>query len=512
MANPKFKVSQPQIDRMIELRKDGIPVKKIAESLGVSEHTVSKYLNLNRVILSIEQRVKNVDEGKKILLGVDYLDSMRSRITREVELARAESLRKRYEDPVKRQVLSISNINKWNERDDNFKDKHVKKLHENLQKNMLEKYKVDSYTELMALFITRLNIKGEFIGPYIDSETDTYWKCAAGHVFERKPAEVRDGRWCKACNNSGCSIAQWEIYAYVVNLLPGIEVFNCKKKILSGRRELDIYVPSLNFAIEYNGLYWHSDENVNYKRNAARDKALDCHLLGINLFTIYEDEWLDPIKRELVKAMIRIRIKAFDGTKVFARKLELKKLTKNNEFKDFFIHNHIDGHSKAKYAYGLFLGQKLLVCASVRKNFNKEYEIARLATDRNYIVPGGAGKLIKAIKKDLKDKRLIAYSNNRFSMGNVYEKLGGVNITTKFQPSYYYTDGETRVWRAKCFKINDNVTLGRFPEVAHSELAQAHAGLHSIKIFGDSRPLYRIDDCGHKKWLLNPGSNDVTEK
>lgn len=53
--------------------------------------------------------------------------------------------------------------------------------------------------------------------------------------------------------------------------------------------ELDLYLPELKIAVEYNGTYWHSiknNKNVNYHLN----KSLLCRQLGIRLIHIYEFE------------------------------------------------------------------------------------------------------------------------------------------------------------------------------------------------------------------------------
>lgn len=60
------------------------------------------------------------------------------------------------------------------------------------------------------------------------------------------------------------------------------------KKIL-GNQELDIYIPSINLAIEYNGNYWHSFEHNN-DISYHLHKSLKCREKGIRLIHIYEFE------------------------------------------------------------------------------------------------------------------------------------------------------------------------------------------------------------------------------
>jgi hypothetical protein len=212
---------------------------------------------------------------------------------------------------------------------------------------------------------------------------------------------------------------------------------------------------------------------------------------------IYEDEWSNPIKNQLIKSMIRHRLGIFDK-KIRASKLQIKKLTKNNQFDDFFEKYHLDGHVNASFAYGLFLNDELISCMSFRKSFtDKCWEIARFASKSGYKIYGNAGKMVKQFKKDY-ESRLITFSNNRLSLGNTYKNLGFKEITKTKDPSYYYTDFKTRLWRFKCKRINDLEILSKYP----TEKDQAEKGVFSQKYLGHNRPLYKIYDYGHRKWIL----------
>lgn len=64
-------------------------------------------------------------------------------------------------------------------------------------------------------------------------------------------------------------------------------LYNCRDII--SPYELDIYIPSLNLAIEYNGVYWHSNKFLN--RDAHYNKYLRCLENGIRLIQVWEDDW-----------------------------------------------------------------------------------------------------------------------------------------------------------------------------------------------------------------------------
>ena len=67
-------------------------------------------------------------------------------------------------------------------------------------------------------------------------------------------------------------------------------------------KELDIYIPELKLAVEFNGTYWHSIEAGNTKDHLIK-KSLLCKEKGIRLIHIYEFEDLDT-QIQLLKDLI----------------------------------------------------------------------------------------------------------------------------------------------------------------------------------------------------------------
>lgn len=311
--------------------------------------------------------------------------------------------------------------------------------------------------------------------------------CPKHGDFEIIGSHFKNGSGCSKCNTK--SFIEEEIFLYIKSI---------KEDAVSRDRtigkELDIFVPSAKFALEYNGLYWHSEK---FKKSKDHyNKYLKCKENDIKLFAIFSDEWEN--KQDLVKAMIRSRLGKSNATKIRPSSLEIKVLNKNKEFEDFFNRYHLDGHRKSKFAIGLFYQNKMVSCASFSYNSrHKCLEITRFATDYNYLINGNLSKIIKKIKNMGYD-RLISYSNNRLSHGNVYEKLGFREITETLEPSYWYTDYAVRLFRTKCQRINDPEILTIYP----TEKAQALGGIFSKKYLGHSKPLYKIYDYGHRKWEL----------
>lgn len=337
------------------------------------------------------------------------------------------------------------------------------------------------------------------------------WQCDKGHKWGAKPYSVIAGHHCPYCANVGPSKAQLEIYEYIKTLLPDETIELSNRQVLSVLNldhpdyrwplELDIYVPSRKLSIEFNGLYWHCSALDSFKSGKDRLKAVVNQKLGNNYLMIFEDEW--ETKKELIKSMIRWRLQCFNGTRLGARdsKLTLRLIDKKkDDVASFFNRNHLEGFGQNfSFGFGIFLENKLIQCATVKAR-KGEYELLRLATDYDYQVQGGSSKLIKKIKEYLKGAKLYSYSNNRLSEGEIYSDFGVEEITQTTQAGYFYTDGKIRLnrWFCQKNKVDDQTVHNEFK----TEEEMAEGGVFAWRKDGNPRPMYKIEDAGHRKWLL----------
>lgn len=179
------------------------------------------------------------------------------------------------------------------------KDK-IRLLNKNLKENnhFLKLY----YEKLKNKF---LNYNIEFLTPlekYKGVNNKNYYdfKClACDYIFK---TWIDDGHLpiCKICNpkiNSYSSNEEKEVSEYIKSLNLKIET---KNKTLINPYELDIFIPEKNIAIEYCGLYWHS--NLYKDKFYHKNKFLMCKNKNIDLITIFSDEWVynkEEIKNKL---------------------------------------------------------------------------------------------------------------------------------------------------------------------------------------------------------------------
>ena len=132
---------------------------------------------------------------------------------------------------------------------------------------------------------------------YIDSKTPLHFKCTKGHIFSMSWNSIGQGARCTSCFCSKkISGPEKDLASEVRGLVGACKVYDNVRSVIPPY-ELDIFVPSKKLAIEYCGLYWHSEDNGK-DRNYHYNKVKMCHDVGIKLITVFEDEYRD--KRGLV--------------------------------------------------------------------------------------------------------------------------------------------------------------------------------------------------------------------
>jgi hypothetical protein len=239
---------------------------------------------------------------------------------------------------------------------------------------------------------------------------------------------------CDHCNDTIIKKSKYEdeIIQFIRTFYTG-KILNSNRSVLK-RLELDIYLPELNLAIEFNGLYWHS-EAAGKDKNYHLLKTELCEQQGIQLLHIFHNEW--EYKKDIVKSIIQSKIGKCES--IYARNCEVKEVD-NNLKKEFLVDNHIQGEDHSSVKVGLFYNNELvslMTFGKSRYNKNYEYELHRFCNKKFTNVVGGASKLLTYFERNYKPNSLITYADMRYSNGNLYEKLGFDN-NGKSNPNYFY--------------------------------------------------------------------------
>ncbi|MBC8427368.1 MAG: hypothetical protein H8D97_00605 [Proteobacteria bacterium] len=208
-------------------------------------------------------------------------------------------------------------------------------------------------------------------------------------------------------------------------------------KLSNSKQELDIYIPELKLAFEYDGLYWHS-QSVKLDKNYHLNKTIECKKQDIKLIHIFENEWIN--QQDIVKSRILNLIGK--SNKIFARKCKI--CIVNDEEKRIFLNdNHIQGDCVSSINIGLCYYDKLVSIMTFSKSrFNKnyKYELLRFCNVLNYTIVGGASKLLKLFIKKYSPNSIISYADLRWSNGNLYNQLN-FKYSHFSNPSYWYFKG-----------------------------------------------------------------------
>ncbi|MDE7182465.1 MAG: DUF2726 domain-containing protein [Clostridia bacterium] len=111
-----------------------------------------------------------------------------------------------------------------------------------------------------------------------------YWLCPKGHSYQATVLHRTSGTNCPICNSGRqTSFAEQAFLFYIKKIYP--DTISRYTEIFDNRMELDIYIPSIKIAVEYDGAFWHKN---NRKREEFKYKI--CQQNGIKLVRIKESD------------------------------------------------------------------------------------------------------------------------------------------------------------------------------------------------------------------------------
>lgn len=201
--------------------------------------------------------------------------------------------------------------------------------------------------------------------------------------------------------------------------------YETNNRTLISPKELDIYIPSKNLAIECNGVFWHSLKKK--PSNYHIKKFQECQEKDVQLITLWED-WIRN-KPNIVKSILLSKLGLIKD-KIYARKCVIKDVSYNDSVK-FLEENHIQGKTGSSIRYGLYYNNELVSLMTFGKQKGgqgpkgkKSWELSRFCNKLNTNIIGGASKLFKHFLKEHPNENVISYSSNDISNGHLYKTLG----------------------------------------------------------------------------------------
>lgn len=315
--------------------------------------------------------------------------------------------------------------------------------------------------------------------------------CPEGHEWVVSLHDFNSGYRCSQCSLTGKSKAELELFEFIKENFPNAK--NGDKSIISPF-ELDIVIPEKKTAIEYCGLYWHSELNGK-TRSYHQDKLEKCTKAGYKLITVFEDEWI--FNPNIVKSRLLNILGVSHNKRIYARQCEIKEI--DTKTKNAFLNkNHLQGADSSSIKLGAFYQDELVSVMTFSKGSiskgatSKEgsWELSRFCSDYNLSVVGIASKLFKHFVRNYKPKEIYTYGDLRWSTGGLYKKLG-FTFKHKSKPSYWYLINNKRLHR---FNFRKNVLKDKLDSFDPNLTEWQNMAKNGYN---------RIWDCGNVKWEIN---------
>lgn len=261
--------------------------------------------------------------------------------------------------------------------------------------------------------------------------------------------------------------------------------FTTNTKELIPPQEIDIYLPDFKIAIEFNGVYWHS-ERAGKTRLYHLSKTEQCEAQGVRLIQIFEDEWRDD-KQKCIDTLIHLIGKSNRG--IGARETVIREIPWKQAKAFLNTHHLLHAGTAGNYRIGAFGPNDELIGVMVFGHQNNEnsnpdaIELKRFVTNKNNN-PGLGSKMFHYAIKQKQYQEVIAFVDRRWFTGLVKDHIGFKRVGV-VPPTVWWTDGRKRYHRRFITKkkLND---MGLDPQVSKRQV------LHQLGYF-------RIWDCGKYK-------------
>lgn len=327
-------------------------------------------------------------------------------------------------------------------------------------------------------------VKNKSLTPQMVSkgyEKRVWWKCIKGHEWDGPVYDrVRSDSICRNCSPSVSKSEQELAGLLVAN---GFAVKQSDRKTIK-KMEIDIHVKANKFAIEYNGLYWHTESKGKHSKYHF-NKWKKCRDKGIELCQIWEDQF--RANPDLVKRLVLDKLGVYtngiiDGAVTTCTPVQ------ESEAKVFMALHNLDGSQEASSYFGLQdTNGELVFLAGVNLKDDSRVEIISICSSKE--IKGGFIKMVDYLISLLSPTSIEYTVDNCFYAENLLIDAGFVH-TVSLTPGFTYHVNAKRV-------SLEEYPVSRFksdPALAWKE------GLSAWEI-ADLNGLERIWDAGKTLWV-----------
>jgi hypothetical protein len=327
------------------------------------------------------------------------------------------------------------------------------------------------------------------------SAEKVWWQCAFQHEWKTAVVKRTNGTGCPECYAlSSSSKPEQELYDFISSF--GLTVEKANRKVLGNRKEVDLYVPELKLAVEFNGIYWHNEnwkgEVYHYEKWAAAKTA------GIQLIHVWEDDWYD--RKDIILRLLTARLGVTDQLPTLYPELtqgltavdtiDLNVVVIDaDKCEQFMTTNHLHGFEPRGQHVGLEdVDGVLRAVLTVSKHESDTLQVERYAAAGE--VTGGFERLLSHAMNETGVSTVVADVDHAFDDGKWLE-AAGFEPVQEFEPDYMYV-----------------VAMKRVPKTMFTpEYFQNHSRYvweegFSSRELADKNRVPRIWDAGHTRYQL----------
>lgn len=244
---------------------------------------------------------------------------------------------------------------------------------------------------------------------------------------------------CPGCAVYGVSKAERDLGDFVESL--GFEVKRNVRGILDNRKEVDIWIPSKNVAIEFHGLYWHTEDKVGTDKHRIKYDLSEHN--GIHLVQVWEDDW--KLRDAIVKKHLRAVLSLTEKRKFQFREMDPVDVSMLCDVM------HVDGRKLSNFALGGYVNDKLeCVIAITRVGNGYEIEQYVCVSENDLVLDDVAQFLVDEYQAESVVSRMDLCWNDSYVYGDSWivsevEPPSRQFVVNNTKVSSHYFIGETEV-------------------------------------------------------------------
>jgi len=349
---------------------------------------------------------------------------------------------------------------------------------------------------------TRSNLIGQRFGKlivikYLLKEAKWLCRCDCGGLTKAGTTDLTSGKriscGCLDISHYG-SNKELEILNYILSFNPKIKYQKHNYSILN-KKQLDLFFPEYNIAIEYNGSPFHASLNgvfENKNKFYHQKKFIDAREKGIHLITIFDIDW--ETKKEKIKLYLKKLLKK--NQKIDSEKCKVLKISKK-QANIFCEKYHLQGKcSFSSIHYGLFFQKELIAVTTLREKSENYYNLYRYCEKFDLNIKNGFEKILKYFISIFKPKCIYSNLNNDFYSGNIYMKFG-FEFVKYSSPQYYWWLKEKKV-KQNYYQIK-NLKKQHLNLYKQAVLKNVKNKVDFIMVKLKAKKIYR---CGFSQWEI----------